>query len=584
MITKPNAQSFLRHGPRRHAALLTVGFVTLAMSGCAHMLPRNSTQHLPPVDRDTLPSVAEQVAKQSAMLADVKDALQEQISQAPEPAALPPVQPHYDPLENKVVSIRMYDASVSSLLWAMADQLGMNLILGPGVQQMQRRATLSLTNVTAREVFDNILQAFDLHGEVHGRTLFVTRMQEKVYTLGFLGTRMDVQISDGGNVFGANGGSQGGSGGMGGGAGGGGGNSLRSNFTVSGGLASKKTIYKQIDEALQRVLGERRDAASAESDQADARRHARRGPTYTLNESTGVLYVRARPSRIRSIDKIVTNLKKVLGRQVQIDVQLIDVKLSDAFRFGVDWTLMREYVAGVIGPAPLTLGPATRVLPAIADGVRIPGRTLTLPSKQIGNTPGRSIGVGYVNDGLGVAVNMLRHFGEISVLSNPSVRVRNGAPAVLSVGTNIRYLASSSSRIATPGGGASIVSSNVETDSLFSGLMIGVVPFIREDGTVELLVHPVQSQVDPSSLQLVNAGGGTRVTLPRTSFKSMTTTLQVRDGATVMIGGLIDQTVSSSHDGVPGLAEIPLVGRLFDQSADSHSARELVMVMRVNVL
>lgn len=94
----------------------------------------------------------------------------------------------------------------------------------------------------------------------------------------------------------------------------------------------------------------------------------------------------------------------------------------------------------------------------------------------------------------------------------------------------------------------------------------------------------MQSDVDPNSLQLIDAGGGSRVTLPITNFKGMTTTLNVKDGDTVMIGGLIDQQVGTTHNGVPGLSDIPLLGKLFDKTSDTHKSRELVMVIRVKVL
>lgn len=589
MTRQATPHTRLRSASRLGRSVLVIGLTALFTAGCANMLPRNSTKNVGAVDHDTLPKVADNVAGESAMLAKTGDKLRAGIEHAPPSAPLPPVQPVYDPLENKVVTVRMYDASVSSLLWAMADQLGMNLILDPAVQGMQQRATLNLTNVTAREVFNHILQAFDLHGEVNGRTLFVSMIEEKVYKLGFLDTHMNVDINDGGNVFGANqGGQSGGQGGQSGGQSGGGSdgtNALRSNFSLSGGMASQQGMYQQIGEALKVMLGDPAQARGrrGNDDKDGSRASAGEGSVYSLNPTTGTLFVRARPSEMRSIDKMVSQVTLVMDRQVQIDAQLIDVQLNDGYQFGVDWNLMRKYVAGVAGDAPLALDSATRGFPS-TDGTRMPVRTLTLPEQLIGSTAGRAIGVGYANDKMSVAVNMLRSFGNVKVLSNPSVRVRNRSPAILSVGTNIRYLSSSASTISNPGGGANTVSTNAQTDALFSGLMIGVVPFVREDGSVELLVHPVQSEVDPNSLQLVDAGGGTRVSLPVTSFKGMTTTLNVADGATVMIGGLIDQKVSGSHNGVPGLSDIPVFGRLFDKSADTHQSRELVMVIRVKVL
>ena len=51
-----------------------------------------------------------------------------------------------------------------------------------------------------------------------------------------------------------------------------------------------------------------------------------------------------------------------------------------------------------------------------------------------------------------------------------------------------------------------------------------------------------------------------------------------------MIGGLIDQQLGTDHAGVPGVSDIPILGRVFDKTKDSHRSRELVIIMRVKVL
>ena len=563
---------------RLSRSALAIGLSTTLLAGCANMLPRNSTKNLSKVDQTTLPRVAEQIAAESAMLSATQDKLMAQIERVREARPLPAVQPVYDPLENEIVSLHMFDANVGNLLWAMSDQLKMNLVMDPKVQAIEQRATLNLTNVTASEVFEHILNAFDLHGEVKGKTLYVSLMSEKVFDLDFLNTRMNVDISSGGNVFGQSQGGGGGGSSSGGASGGGGGsNALRSDFSLSGGMAEQTGVYEQLDKSLKSILGDQ-GQAKTKNERKDTDKPE---TVYALNSTTGTLFVRARPSEMKSIEKMINRYRSVIGRQVQIDAQLIDVLLDDGFEFGVDWNILRDNLAGVIGDAAIALGSAAGTLPGLGG---LPPRSVTIPGQTIGNNTGRAIGVGYATDTFSVAVNMLRGFGNVKVLSNPTIRTRNGSPAMLSVGTNIRYISNTTTTVSNPGGGATTTSSNAETDALFSGIVVGVVPFIREDGTVELLVHPMQSDVDPNSLQLVDAGGGSRVTLPVTNFKGMTTTLNIKDGDTVLIGGLIDQQVGTTHSGVPGLSDIPLLGKLFDKSSDSHRSRELVMIIRVKVL
>jgi len=114
--------------------------------------------------------------------------------------------------------------------------------------------------------------------------------------------------------------------------------------------------------------------------------------------------------------------------------------------------------------------------------------------------------------------------------------------------------------------------------------MVGVLPMVRDDGRIELLLNPMQSDVDPASLQLVAVGGDNLVSLPKVSYKGLTTTLNVGDGDVVVVGGLIDQRSSNNDRGAPGVSDVPLLGKLFGNENKVHGSRELVIVLRVRVL
>jgi general secretion pathway protein D len=282
------------------------------------------------------------------------------------------------------------------------------------------------------------------------------------------------------------------------------------------------------------------------------------------------------------VAELIERNRAMLGRQVLVEAQLLDVQLNDQFQFGVDWNLLRNHVAGLVGDTPAQFDPVTGNLPTTAGNTL--DRVLTFPRQILGTEAGRGTGIAYTGNTFSAALNMLRDFGNVKVLSNPSVRVRNGTPAYLSVGRNIRYVSKSTTSFSNPGGGATNTSSDVQTESLFAGVVIGVAPLIHDDGKVELLVHPMQTDVAPGSLALVPVGNGNAVTLPVISFKGMTTTLNLSDGDTVLMGGLIDQQVQNADTGVPGLSDVPGVGNLFGAQDKSHNSRELVMVLRVTVI
>jgi len=259
------------------------------------------------------------------------------------------------------------------------------------------------------------------------------------------------------------------------------------------------------------------------------------------------------------------------------------VQLGDGYQFGIDWSQLRSRLALNFGSQALDLLGGSTTLPN--GGGANPPSSVTIPSRLVGASPGATGGGAAYQDKNGTTViNALRSFGNLRVLSNPNIQVRNGTPAMLSVGTSERYVSKSSSAENNIGGGSSTTSSEVQTDAVFSGVMVGVLPMISEDGRIELLINPVQSDVDPESLSLVSVNDSNRVSLPKVAYKGLTTTLNVNDGDVIVVGGLIDQKSSSSNAGLPYLSDIPFFGKLVTKEGNQQSARELIIVLRVRVL
>ena len=572
--------------------------LSAGLTGCASE-PPHSIKYLGHVDTSSLKSVSKEVTQESTQLTQNQQELLKQLEARKAQAEIKPVAPKYDPLESMDVSLDLNNASVGEALRAFAEQAGLNLIVDPAVLNLREKASMHLTHVTAREVFNHLLDAFNVSGKVSGDTLVVKLMDSQVYNLDFLNTSTNVSLNDGGNVFGGNSGGSGGGSSSGGSSSSSGNNELQGNFTLDSknGKSSDSNAYDQLEMMLTQLLGVRKQGMSNVSRKtAPTMVAAVQGlntapvysdvdsddkPTYSLNRMSGTLFVRARPDKLHSITKLVNTYKHVLGRQVLIQAQLLDVTLNDNFSFGVDWNLMKKYVAGVVGAAPYQLASASEVFP----GSTLPARTLTIPSQLIGTSATTAgAGIAYADNGFSAAVNALQHFGMVKVLSNPSILAKNSVPAMLSVGSTQRYISQSSVTITNPGGGASTTSSDVQTNSVFSGIVVGVVPFIKSNGEVELLIHPMQTAVDQNSLALVDVGGGNKITLPKVDFKGITTTLDINNGDTVILGGLIDQQDNRGSSGIPGAVEMPVLGKLFGQSSRDRATRELIIVLRVKVL
>lgn len=578
------------------------------VTGCANQTPRSAAS-LPPADTAAADQMRLNAAQESQRLLVHQQLLLAEMNKPAPAPEIAPVAPVFDPLEGKLVNVAMSKASISQILGAFADAGNLNLIVDPNVLKGGQLADMYLRQVTLREGFNEVLRTYDVAGEFRGNTLRVNLTEEKFFALNFLNTKSSIQMGSGGNVFGSSN-SGGNGGGSGGGGGGGGTGAQQGSLTMSGSGGGNTDPYLELESALKSVLGDSAQDRAAQAQQQSLSMSGASsasspwvgGPTmvkpqlvpqaplatmgddsgFTLNKMTGTLYVKARPSKMRAVEKMLAQVHKVLGKQVYVEAQLIDVQLSDNFEFGVDWTTLRSRLAAGFGSSPMQLGSSLGRLPNAASGY--PARAISIPAALIGSLTGPALGVAYQGSNYGVVINALRSFGNLKVLSNPNVQVRNGTPALLSVGTSSRYVSQSASTQTVPGGGASTTSSSVQTDTVFSGVMVGVLPLVRDDGRIELLLNPMQSDVDPASLQLVSVGGDNLVSLPKVSYKGLTTTLNVGDGDVVVVGGLIDQRSSNNDRGAPGVSDVPLFGKLFGNENKVHGSRELVIVLRVRAL
>lgn len=572
---------------------LVLACAALALGGCASQPPRSASS-LPPPDTAAADQLREHMVQESQRLLAHQQALQAGLNKPAPAPVIAPVAPVFDPLEGKLINVAMSKASISQILGAFADAGKLNLIVDPAVLKGGQLADMHLRQVTLREGFNEVLRTYDVAGEFRGNTLRVNLTEEKFFSLNFLNTKTSIQMGSGGNVFGNTAGGSSGA--------------QQGSLTLSSGGGNGSDPYLELENALKSVLGDSAQARAPQQAQAQidsapvaaqgtgssATGPARAAPAalavptmgddsgFTLNKMTGTLYVKARPSKMRAVEKMLAQVHKVLGKQVYVEAQLIDVQLSDNFEFGVDWTTLRSRLAAGFGATPMQLAGSTATLPNAATGYA--SRAVSIPAALIGSVAGPAAGLSYQGSNYGVVINALRSFGNLKVLSNPNVQVRNGTPALLSVGSSTRYVSQSSVTQTAPGGGASTTSSSVQTDTVFAGVMVGVLPMVRDDGRIELLVNPMQSEVDLSSLQLVTVGGDNLVTLPKVNYKGLTTTLNVGDGDVVVVGGLIDQRSSSNDRGAPGVSDIPVIGKLFGNENKVHGSRELVIVLRARVL
>jgi MSHA type pilus biogenesis protein MshL len=269
----------------------------------------------------------------------------------------------------------------------------------------------------------------------------------------------------------------------------------------------------------------------------------------------GSLYVKDSPQVIRSVARLIQHFKEMLGRQIQIEARIIEVALADEYQYGIDWAALRNLSSGatLLNSASWSLG----------DGLVLSGQTGEWS--------------------LGAAIDALNTFGDTKVVSNPSIRSKHGKPAMISVGTSFTYKKSVETTT-TSTTTESDTTTEVEVSTVFDGLILGVVPFIEDNGRISLMINPIKSDVDLESLEPETVGDGQSISLPEVRIKEISTTIDLHSGDVVILGGLIDKQSVTADTGVPFLSAIPVLGYLFKHERSREESRELVIILSVNLV
>ncbi|MCP4595122.1 pilus (MSHA type) biogenesis protein MshL [Neptuniibacter sp.] len=561
--------------------LAAVSTCIVALTACSANVSNFNKKKLKEVDEESHELISDRVAIESKKLLEYQEKLLAELTKIQQPQTeLEPVEPEYNPLDAVNISVDIQDGDVQGLLKAIAMQAKLSLLLDPELSSLNRKITLSLNNVPASQVFDHVMDLLDLSSKVQGSILIVRPHEEKAFDLDFLQSTSQMNINMGGDVFGANGDI---------GGDGGGSSSMTGNLSLTGSGNQLNDPYEELDSMLQKIIGKAENADENEAvpgvenvvsrgGLAGGQEEKGQQAFYSLNRMTGTLFVKARPSKVKIVSDLVERYKDTLGRQVLIEAQILDIGLNENFNFGVDWKILRSDVAASLG-SPIEIGSAVSGFPNAA----IPGRTITIPGQTVGSDTSSPFSVGLNSDHFSAILDMMQQFGTVRVLSNPVLRAKNSRPSFISVGRNTSYIAESSATVTT-NGGSSTTTADVTTSAVFDGIILGVEPFIAKDGKIHLTVHPMQSEVNDTSLALVDAGGGTKVTLPVVDFKGLTTSLSLNSGDTVILGGLTDEIATDSGGGIPSLSDIDGLGRVFGSNSNSKTARELVIVLRVTRL
>ena len=307
---------------------------------------------------------------------------------------------------------------------------------------------------------------------------------------------------------------------------------LSGSFQVSGQTREESVdLWKQVEEGVKKLI-------SSEGD-------------YFINRIGGIVVVTDRKKNLKEVEKFIDLVKNSLGRQVIIEAEVLEVSLEDQKSYGIDWSALTS-----------VLIEKHRVNLSASQSLSLPGSVLQFS----GSTPDNSF-----------LFNTLGQYGKVKVLSKPRLNVLNGQTAVINVGTVQTYW-----ELSGIPGGAQIGTPVLvpKQKAALIGMLMGVTPFISPDGYVTLQVVPIVTNIN--KFEEFNFQGQT-LRAPNLDIREMSTTVGVRAGESVILGGLITNKQGVIQKKVPILGDIPLLGFFFKRDERIESRAELVIVITPRV-
>ena len=250
----------------------------------------------------------------------------------------------------------------------------------------------------------------------------------------------------------------------------------------------------------------------------------------------------------------VVNLLSIQGEdQVQVKVNVAEVQRSLIKQLGIDWNATNINIAGLLLNAATSLPFAvTGSAPATSIG----GTLVQKYSDVGGHTQGTLTG----------AIEALEQTGLFKTLAEPTLTAISGESA--------SFLAGGEFPVPT----GKDTSGNVTIEFKPFGVALSMTPVVLSDGRINLHVKTEVSELSTDGA-VTEGSGDTAITVPALKVRRAETTLELPSGGSMVLGGLLEDSVRQSISKVPGLGTLPILGQLFRSRDFQRNETELVIIV-----
>ncbi len=280
----------------------------------------------------------------------------------------------------------------------------------------------------------------------------------------------------------------------------------------------------------------------------------------SANPGTSHIIITDTESNIQAIDTFIAEVDQITP-QILVEVRIYDITSQDKLDLGVEWNVGRNstFVPGGVGTNPIA-------------GPRNPFVTSGFFGSKAGKTEDTTLGAlrfGWLNAGVDIDIILRAKQEDIDakLLANPRILVLDNENALFDIVTEWPYIE------------RTIEGTSVTETVRFKdvGVKLQVKPHVTRDGMIRLHIKPEFSVV-------VQRASAETSNVPVVGTRKVDTIALVRDGQTVVLGGLLKKDVSEQTNKIPLLGDLPLVGGLFRFEGEDTAVTELVVFITPRII
>lgn len=339
-------------------------------------------------------------------------------------------------------------------------------------------------------------------------------------------------------------------------------------------------VLKGVSES---IVAEVQGAAAGAQGGRGAAANTGRAISIEAHDGSNSLVITAQPDMMRSLEEVLRQLD-IRRAQVLVEAIIVEVFEGDGTDFGVQWlnkngggtNFSNGNTISIVDAAGAALAARPIKNPPRVEQSTIPGvPSVTIPVPDTEgdySLAGQVLGglngalVGFVSGDWAALVQAVRTSTNSNVLATPHITTMDNQEAFFLVGQEVPVITGSTT-------GSNNTNPFQQVDRQEVGIKLKVTPQINEGTAVQLTIEQEVSSI----------GGATAVDIT-INKREIKTTVMADDGATVVLGGLIDEDVQESESKVPILGDIPILGHLFKSTSVTKQKRNLMVFIKATIV